>query len=473
MSWTFLGAISQALLQFAALALLSRLLTVTEFGTASAASVVTSLAVMLSQLGIGAAVVQARELDRDDVRSAFVLATVLGVVLAGVLIAVAPLVGPVVGLPDGSPFLQMLSVVLVFGSVSIVAQGLLQRRMRFRALALVSILSYGIGYLGTATTLAAAGFGAVSLIWGQIVQAGVQAVAYHALARHDVRPQRLSVMLRNGRRLFGFGAAFSLSQMGNWVATSGDNLVVTTALGPTALGAYNRAYQLLVQPATLIGSVADKVLFPAMSRIQDDHPRLARAYVTGNSLVAMVTLPGSALLCVLAPEVVALVLGPGWDAVTLPLQIFALVLLPRTAYKISGSLTRATGAVLGGAARQWIYAAEVLVGCLIGSRWGVEGVAVGASIAIVLHTLTMLRFSARLERGLVLRVLRAYAKSLPMALAVAAACWPLADRLRESLPPVLVLLITAAAGLAAAAVTLALTHRFFRAEFTVLRRGRR
>jgi PST family polysaccharide transporter len=136
-----------------------------------------------------------------------------------------------------------------------------------------------------------------------------------------------------------------------------------------------------VQPANPIGSVADRVLFPSMSRLQDDPARLALA-------------------------------------VTLPLQVFAVVLVPRTAYKISGSLTRATDAVLGGAWRQWLYAAEVAFGCLIGSRWGITGVAVGASLAIVAYFLTMLAFSARIRRGLMGSTLRAYGKFLPVAAAV-------------------------------------------------------
>lgn len=470
LSWSFLGAVGQSVLQFAAIAVLSRLVTVEEFGTAAAATVVTGLAVMLSQLGVGAAIVQAKRLDRTDLASAFTLATAFGFLLAALLVALAPVIGPLVGLSRDASYIQLLSLVLIFGAMSIVAQGVLQRQMRFRALSLVDLSSYAFGYLGTAVVLAAMGFGAASLVWGQIVQAGVAALLSYALARHEVRPPHLSVMLRSGRRLFGFGSAYSLSQLGNWMATNGDNLVVTSTLGPASLGIYARAYQLLVQPANLIGSVSDKVLFPAMSRIQDEHARLTRAYVAVNAIIAMITVPASVGLFVLAPEVVAIVLGPHWEAVALPLRIFAVVLLPRTAYKISGSLTRATGAVLGGAWRQWVYAGEVIIGCAIGSHWGIDGVAVGASLAIVLHAATMLRFSARLERGLELRVLRGYAKSLPMAAAVAAACWPLAEALRGSTNAVVVLLVTTVAGVAAAGVALLLTRSFFRDEFALLRR---
>ena len=45
--------------------------------------------------------------------------------------------------------------------------------------------------------------------------------------------------------------------------------------------------------------------------------------------------------------------------------------------------------MLGGAWRQWVYAGEVIVGCAIGSHWGINGVAVGASLAIVLHMATI------------------------------------------------------------------------------------
>jgi PST family polysaccharide transporter len=472
LSWSFLGAVGQAVLQFTAIAVLSRLVTAEEFGTAAAATVVTGLAVMLSQLGVGAAIVQARKLDGADVASAFVLASALGLVLAAVLVGVAPFVGPLVGLSADAPYIPLLSIVLVLGAASIVAQGMLQRQMRFRALALIDLVSYAFGYLGTAVVLALAGLGAAALVWGQVVQATVSALASYALVRHRIRPPRPAVMADSARRLFGFGSAYSLSQLGNWMANNGDNLVVASTLGPAPLGIYARAYQLLVHPANLIGSVSDKVLFPAMSRIQDDHRRLTRAYVSVNSLIAMITVPASVLLFVLAPEIVLILLGPGWTEVALPLQVFAVVLLPRTAYKISGSLTRATGAVLGGAWRQWVYAAEVVVGCAIGSRWGINGVAVGASVAIVLHTLTMLKFSARLERGLVGRVLRAYAKSLPMAVLVAAVCWPLASWLRGSVPAAVVVLATAAAGAVAAGSTLLVTRRWFREEFAVLRRGR-
>ncbi|TFV64670.1 lipopolysaccharide biosynthesis protein [Geodermatophilus sp. DF01-2] len=472
LSWSMVGALGQALLQIVALVVLARLVSVEEFGIAVAAAVVMSFTLMLSELGIGPSLVQARELDRTDIATAFYLAAAVGAVLAGCLIVLAPVLGPIVGLPADSSYLQLLSIAVVLGGLSAVAVGLLQRQMRFRELALVGLTSYGVGYLGTAVVLASAGAGAAALIWGQIVQALLAAIGYHVLVRPDVRPRRLGAMAASSRRILGFGSGYSLARFGNWIGVNGDNLVVASVLGPAALGIYSRAYQLLVQPANLIGTVADKVLFPSFSRMQDDGRRLARAYVLVNSLVAVLTIPGSVLLLVLAPELVDVLLGEEWSAVTLPLQIFAVVLLPRTAYKISGSLVRATGVVFRSAWRQWLYAAEILCGCWIGSHWGVVGVAVGASVAIVLHFTTMLVFSARVQRGIVGDVLRAYAKSLPAGIAMAAVCFPLAAALRGSAPDVVTLLGTAAAGVVTGGLALLGSRRLFREELATLRTAR-
>lgn len=160
----------------------------------------------------------------------------------------------------------------------------------------------------------------------------------------------------------------------------------------------------------------------------------------------------------------------------LPVQVFALVLLPRTSYKISTSLTRATGAVYRAAWRQWLYAAEVVVLCSVGARlWGTDGVAIGASVAILAHYLVMLRFSARVSEGLAGSVLRMYLKHLPATVAVLAATYGVALAVRPLGSDALTLVLGAFAGGAAAGLALLLLRRRFGEELAVvltLRKGR-
>jgi len=132
-------------------------------------------------------------------------------------------------------------------------------------------------------------------------------------------------------------------------------------LGIEALGVYGRAYQMLVFPVNLFSTTMSTVLFPSIAKFQDDIPRLARAFRRATAVIALVYLPLSIVLIVLAPEIVAILLGPNWHDVILPFQILAVGLLFR-ANKVNLVVAQATGAVYKRAWREGIYGLFVVIG---------------------------------------------------------------------------------------------------------------
>ncbi len=88
------------------------------------------------------------------------------------------------------------------------------------------------------------------------------------------------------RDLLSFGLGHSLAQVGTVLSQQGDNLVVGRWLGPAALGIYGRAYSLMVMPATVFGKIVNRVLFPVMAQVQDEPERLAGAYERALAIVA-------------------------------------------------------------------------------------------------------------------------------------------------------------------------------------------
>jgi PST family polysaccharide transporter len=112
----------------------------------------------------------------------------------------------------------------------------------------------------------------------------------------------------------------------------------------------------------------------------------------------MITLPASAVLIVVAPELIGLLLGPQWTGVIRPFQILALGMMFRTSYKMGDSLARAAGKVYSQAWRQWFYAALVIIGALVGQNWGPPGVAVAVVLAVGANFLTVLHLSSRIVR---------------------------------------------------------------------------
>jgi PST family polysaccharide transporter len=155
---------------------------------------------------------------------------------------------------------------------------------------------------------------------------------------------------------------------------------------------------------------------------------------------------------VVAPEFIAVVLGPAWGDVVLPFRLFSISLLFRMSSKISDACTKAAGEVYIRAVLQYAYAAMVVVGAIIGQRWGVGGVAVAVSLAMGLNWLSM-AWLGRSVTGLSwLRFARAHVPATLLAAVIGAAVAVVAPWARAAHLGALPVLV--AAGLVAVAVTL-------------------
>src|SRR2546428_6931494 len=93
------------------------------------------------------------------------------------------------------------------------------------------------------------------------------------------------------RELLSFGGGFVLARIGNYAAGDGDNAVVAKWLGLSALGLYDRAYQLMVAPAMLLGQGMDEILFASLARIQNGRSLLSAAFRPGTVGVRLVMVP--------------------------------------------------------------------------------------------------------------------------------------------------------------------------------------
>lgn len=376
------GSLAQGLLQLGVGILLARLLPPSDFGIVGMAMVVIGLALLMSDLGLGPAVVQRRDLTERHLRVAFTAAILTGGAIAALLALLAPLS---VHLLDSHAeelpgVLRALSLVFLFGAVGVTPRALLQRDLRAATSMGINLGSYVVGYALVVTVLALTGHGVWSLVWGSLVQAGLGSGMALILVRPPVRPLLARAELRD---LFGFGAEATLNSVVGYAAHNSDNLIVGRWLGAAPLGMYGRAYNLMVLPLThVLGAATQAVLYPAMAHIQTDPGRLRRAYLLSVQIAALAATPIMAGMIVAAPHMVVTLYGPAWTGVATPLQILCAAGVLRSIYYMASSVTFATGHIRAELKRQLIYTALVVVGGLVGTRWGVDGVAAGVCVAV-------------------------------------------------------------------------------------------
>lgn len=392
--WTAWGNGAQAILQLVVLAFLARLLRPADFGVVTAAMIVVGFSEIFSKLGLGPALVQRPELEPRHLRTAFSVSILLGFLTGGIIWITAPVAADFFRNEGVEPVLKVLAWVFPLKGLAVMSESLASRELRFRWLANIQVVCFAGGYGLVGVGLGIYGYGA----WALVAATLAQSLLKTAILLFAFPPPKRPVPERRAfAELIYFSGGFTAARLSNYLALQGDYLVVGRWLGPVALGLYGRSYQLMGQPALLFGRILDDVLFPAMAKVQGQKERLATAYTRGVALIGLVILPTSVTLYVLAPELIYVVLGPQWNECVVPFQILIIGMLFRTSYKMSDSLTRATGAVYRRAWRQVAYAVLVVGGAWAGQHWGITGVALGVLVALAVNFTIMAQLSLNLS----------------------------------------------------------------------------
>lgn len=448
LAWTAGGKAVYAGLRLLVLFILARLVAPADFGVVGAAAVVMGFSTIFSQLGMAPAIVQRPVLERRHEQAAFSASVGLGLMLGVLLWLLAPTIAAGFRIPAVQPVLRTFAWTFPLAGLSVVGDAMMQRELRFKWLATVEVVSFVVGYGVVGVTLALLRAG----VWA-LVAAEMSKVALYSTILLLTRPQPFT--LRPERRAFAelmyYGSGFTVSKIANYLALQLDNVIVGRWLGAAALGFYGRAYELMAAAPALLGEPVDKVLFPAMAARQGDLRSLASAYQRGIAAMALITLPLSTIVCALAPEAIAVLLGPKWTPVVVPFQILTLGMFLRTSYRISDVVARATGAVYRRAWRQTVYMLCVVVGAWFGRRLGIAGVALGVLGALAVNYLLMNQLGLRLAHLSWRRFWRAHLSALLTAGLAGAATWGLAALLRSrSVPPAAILAIVLIVDLGAA-----------------------
>jgi PST family polysaccharide transporter len=212
-----------------------------------------------------------------------------------------------------------------------------------------------------------------------------------------------------------------------YFSRNADNLLLGAGWGSGVLGYYSRAYALAVTPVAQFTNSLGGVAVPALSRLQS-RPGAYRAYFRRVlTLVSLITLPPLLALCILADDVVFLVLGPQWLESAVLVRALAVAALFQPVLSVSGWHYVCLG--LGRELRAWGIASVsvILLGFAVGLPWGARGVA--ASYAVCSNLLLFpgilwaIRRSPVRFRDVVDAVRAPVAASLFFACCVAAARW--------------------------------------------------
>ena len=296
------------LVQFASVVLLSRLLLPAEFGLVAMAAPVVAFAALFQDLGLSQAVVQKPNLTQSEVSGLFWINVGISAVLALVLVAASPLVADFYGEKRVGPLIAAMGANVLCGGLGALHYALLNRRMRFGALAIIDA-SGAIGSLVVSAVFALATHSFWSLFAGSLASSLIPTMGYWLAS--GWLPSRPSLQAEV-RTALHFGANVTGFNLANFFARNFDNVLIGRYWGEDALGLYDRAYKLLLMPLQQINNPLSKVMLPILSQLATQPDRYRSAFLRTLAQVLLITLPGIAFLVGTSKLIVPILLGQRW-----------------------------------------------------------------------------------------------------------------------------------------------------------------
>ena len=367
-------------LRLLSLTVLARLLNPYDFGLVGMVTAFTGVLVLFRDFGLSAAVIQRGSVSEDQLSNLFWINVFVGALLALLLAVGAPAMAALYHEPRLRPLTAVLALSFLFNAVGIQHGAMLQREMRFTAVAVINTISLVTGVaLGIGGALA--GYGYWALVTMTVASPLVASIGFWiATGWVPGRPRR-----RTGIRcLMRFGGTVTLNGLVVYVASNFEKVLLGRYWGADAIGLYGRAFQLVNIPTANLNTAAGEVAFAALSRVQDDGERLRRYFLRGYSLILAMTVPLTLLCALFSPDVIRVFLGAKWGEAAPIFRFLAPTILVFAIANPLSWLLMSLGRIGRLLKMGLVIAPIMIVSYVIGLPYGPKGVAFAYSIVMVL-----------------------------------------------------------------------------------------
>jgi PST family polysaccharide transporter len=366
----------------ASITILARLIPPADFGVWAMAAVPLSLATIMRELGLVPSIVQAGSIEAGQRAAYFRTSVAVSLGAAALLALAAPLLSRLYDAELLRPVLWVCCVSLVVSGFGLVPAALLRRDLQYDRVALIE---GGAMVCGLAANVAAAFLwrDVWALVLGHVVSALWMTASAALLCRKAPAPRAKSAPID-----LAFSRQVTVS---NLLAYAGNNigLVVGYRFPAADLGFFNRGQQLFNLTSFAFLTPITEVGFALLCRLRSEGG-YRQAYIALARRVAVLFIPYAVVLPMVAADLVRALLGPRWDAAGPILAWFAPAVLAQAFAAPFAQLLLSQGR---SAELRNFTVADLVVragGAILGSGYGVAGMAAGFSLATLLISVPLM-----------------------------------------------------------------------------------
>jgi O-antigen/teichoic acid export membrane protein len=390
--WNLVENFGVQFVQFLISIILARLLLPEQFGLIGMLALFMALAQSFLDSGFGSALIQRKNVSHLDTCSVFYFNLLIGIFLTLLLYGTAPIIARFYHEPLLTKLTRFLSLNIIINAFCLVPSVIINKRMDFKSQFKVNVISMVIsGVLGL--VLALMGKGVWSLAVQSVLNTLVRAILLWLVSRW--RPS-LTFSAVSLATMFSFGSRMMLSGLLDTFFQNIYQPLIGRLYSAADVGYFVRAQNLqsiAVQPA---GFALGRVIFPALTPIQDDQARLRRVTQKIITTAMFLQFPFVFGLIVVAAPLITLLLTERWAPSIFYFQLFCLVGLLYPMHINNLVILQVMGRSDFFFRLEVIKKLMVLITIVITYRWGVVAMLYGQIVVSVVGYFFNGYYSARL-----------------------------------------------------------------------------
>ena len=297
---------------------LARLLDPEIYGTVAYVTIFTTILQVFVDSGLGNALIQKKDADDLDFSSVFYFNMAMCTLLYIVMFLCAPLIAAFYKLPELTPIVRVVSLILIISGVKNVQQAYVSRNMLFKKF-FFSTLGGTIGAAIIGIAMAYLGYGVWALVAQMLFNAALDTTILWITVKWRPKKMFSSERLKG---LFSYGWKLLVSSLFDTIYNDLRQLIIGKMYSKSDLAQYNRGKDFPKLIVTNINTSIDSVLLPTMSKAQDDPEVVKNMTRRAIKISTYLMMPFMVGLSVCAKPLVSLVLTDKWLPCVPFLRIF-------------------------------------------------------------------------------------------------------------------------------------------------------
>ncbi len=306
--WTALQKYSKMIIQFISGIILARLLTPHDYGCIGMLMIFMVMAEAFIDGGFGSALIQKKRPTQEDYSTIFWWNLGMAIVMYAILYVSAPAIARFYDIEILRDVLRMQGIVLFIYAFNIIQRNQLRKKLNFKVLSIISILTSVIS-LTITIIMAYIGYGVWALVAQNLLVAGIPALAFWFYVKW--RPI-WTFSWPSFRELFSFGFYMFLTHLLNQFGNQFQGLLIGRFYNANTMGYYSKAQGTEKLASNSISQVLTQVTYPLYAEVQDNKEQLGNMIKRLTMTLAYITFPLLFILLLCAKPIFLFLYSERW-----------------------------------------------------------------------------------------------------------------------------------------------------------------